>query len=352
MKSNFKHPIIKRVRKPDSSFYKYLRLNRAEFGHSFNSKKNILDHNNYYPNVLEILDALKKYLKIGKENLLVGLGAESVIKDTLFFFSKKKKRIGFLTPNYFMYTIYSKLFGYKIFNLNINPEFSDALTVNDLKKFIKINKIDIFILVNPSHPFEKNWKLNEIELLLKFCKKKGIILILDEVYQGLGSQTSVKFIKKYDNLIIISSLSKNLGLPALRVGYLVASKKIIEYMDSFRLAIELPYHSIKVSCDYLKNKKLILKTKNNIIRARKFAHNEFKKRKILFFGKFGNSVTFKTKNRKTAQLIGDFLKKKKILINYNYQKPYDNFLNLTTTNTNNIKFFFSKLDQIDKKKFR
>ena len=169
------------------------------------------------------------------------------------------------------------------------------------------------------------------------------------MYQGLGSQSSKKFINKYDNLIIISSLSKNIGLPALRVGYLMASEKIVKYMDSFRLAIELPHHSIKVSCDYLKNKKKITSIKKNIIKARQYAHSEFKKRKIPAFGKFGNSVTFKIKDATAAKSIGESLKKNKILINYNYQKPYDNFLNLTTTNVNNIKIFFSKLDQVYKR---
>ena len=349
MKLNLNHPIIKRIRKPESDFYEYLRLNRAEFGHSFNSKKSSFDFNKYYPNVSKIINALKKYTKLSEKNLLIGLGAESIIKDTLFIFSKKKKRIGFLTPNYFMYSIYSRLFGYKIFNLNINPEFSKKLSIENLKKFIKKKNIDIFILVNPSHPFEKNWKLDEIELLLKYCKKKKITLIIDEVYQGLGSQSSKKFINKYDNLIIISSLSKNIGLPALRVGYLMASEKIVEYMDSFRLAIELPHHSIKVSCDYLKNKKKITSIKKNIIKARKYAHSEFKKRKIPAFGKFGNSVTFKIKDATAAKSIGESLKKNKILINYNYKKPYDIFLNLTTTNVNNIKIFFSKLDQVYKR---
>ena len=64
-------------------------------------------------------------------------------------------------------------------------------------------------------------------------------------------------------------------------------------MESFRLAIELPYHSIKIMSYFLKQKKKILRIKENIISARKFAHREFKKREIPVFGKFGNSVTFK-----------------------------------------------------------
>ena len=348
MKFNFKHPIINRIRKPNSSIYNVLRLNSAEYGHSYklSKKKKDSDHYGYYPDISTLIHDLRRYLKVSDKNFLVGLGAESIIKDVLFFFSKQKKRIGFLTPNYFMYNIYSKLYGYKIFNLKINPELPQNLNTSDLKKFISKNLIDIFLLVNPSHPFEKNWSSNEIKDLLNFCKKKNKILIIDEVYQGLGSVSSKKFIEKFDNLIIIGSLSKNIGLPALRVGYMMASKKLIKYMESFRLAIELPYHSIKLSSEYLKNKKLIMKIKKNIVDARKFAHREFKKRGIPAFGYFGNSVTFKVKNNFSAKKIGNFLKKRKIIINYSYQKPFENFLNITTANINNLKIFFSKLDQI------
>ena len=137
----------------------------------------------------------------------------------------------------------------------------------------------------------------------------------------------------------------------MRIGYLVSSKKNIEFLESFRLAIELPAHSIKIALDFLQKKHKIKSKINQIIEARIFAHKEFKKRNIKSFGKFGNSVTFKTINYKSTQKIGDFLKKNKILINYNYAKPFDNFINLTTTNKNNLKIFFKKLDQIYKKSF-
>ena len=90
----------------------------------------------------------------------------------------------------------------------------------------------------------------------------------------------------------------------------------------------------------------ILRIKANIISARKFAHREFKKRDILAFGKFGNSVTFKVKDKLIAKKIGNFMKKNKIIINYSYPKPFENFLNITTANTDNLKFFFLKLDKL------
>ena len=92
MKVNFKRPIIKRIRKPNTSIYKILRLNRAEYGHDFQSKKNSdIDQYGYYPDVTELINNLKKYLNLSPKNFLVGLGAEGIIKDLLFFLVIEKK---------------------------------------------------------------------------------------------------------------------------------------------------------------------------------------------------------------------------------------------------------------------
>ena len=345
MKSS-KSLLIKRIRKPDNNFYNYLRLNRAEFGHSFKSKKKIIDNLKYYPSIDNLIKKLSKSLDVKNENMLIGLGAESIIKDILYSYGQEKKNLGFLTPNYMMYKIYGKLYQYKSFNLNIDPETPIKLDFKTLKKFLKEKKIDIFILVNPSHPFEKNWSISELVKLLKFCKQNQILLIIDEVYQGLGSVSAIKLIKRFTNLIIIQSFSKNFGLPGIRVGYALSIKKNIEKIESCRLSIELPFYSIKIASQYLDNKKKTLAIKKQIINARTFAHQQFKKRHILSFGEHGNSVTFKVRNNIEAKKIGNFLFKKKILINYRYKKPFDNFLNITTTNKKNLKFFFLKFDLI------
>ena len=71
-----------------------------------------------------------------------------------------------------MYTIYSKFYGYKIFNLNIDPEKTENLNISSIKKFLNKTKIDIFLIVNPSHPFEKNWNLKKFLIYANFVKRK------------------------------------------------------------------------------------------------------------------------------------------------------------------------------------
>ena len=71
MRSNFNHPIIKRLRKSENDFYRFLRLHRAEFGHSINKKKTETDYYGYYPDVTKLINKLSIHLKVQEKNLIL-----------------------------------------------------------------------------------------------------------------------------------------------------------------------------------------------------------------------------------------------------------------------------------------
>ena len=73
--------IQKRIRKKVYNPKKFLRLHRGEYGHYI--KNNNFDKNNYYPDIYPLINSLSKKEKIKIDNLTIGLGAESIIKDIL-----------------------------------------------------------------------------------------------------------------------------------------------------------------------------------------------------------------------------------------------------------------------------
>ena len=345
---------IKRIRKGSPDPKKSIRLNRAEFGHSFKDKKAKYNNlkNFYYPDPNNLIKKIAALHKLPFTFVNVGLGAESLIKDIYIWHSKKfkQKRVGFGLPNYFMYTISSKIYGYKIFNFRIDPARASNLTVDHIKRFVDNKKLSLLVIVNPSHPFEKNWKPSELKTIIDLCKRKKTIVLLDEVYQGLGSKSVDYLTKKYSNLIILRSFSKAFGLPGLRVGYSLASDELSKEIETFRLAIELPQHSIDEALINLKKyNKIIKKRCKKIINARKFAHKEFKNIGLKSYNFYGNSITVDLKNKFNAYKIGKYLEKNKIYINYKYPDYFGKFINLTTTHIANLKIFFQKFNQAVKK---
>ena len=48
----------------------------------------------------------------------------------------------------------------------------------------------------------------------------------------------------------------------------------------------------------------------------------------------------------TVQKIGKYMQKKRVFINYKFPKPFEKYINITTTNKKNINIFFKLLDKI------
>jgi len=338
-----------RLRKASQNPKTFLRLHRAEFGHDF--KKAKVDLDNYYPDIENLKTKIANYHKLNSENINLGLGAESLIKDIIIWHQQKflHKKVLNTHPNYFMYEIFLKLFNYKKTYFKIDPMCPEKLDASKIIKLVKLKNINLLILVNPAHPFEKYWSKGEILKILRFCKKKRVTILIDEVYQGLDTQSAGKLVKKNSNLIILRSMSKTFGLPGLRIGYTIANKKTSSEIESFRLSHELPTSSIIKGLYLFKTyKKNILSRLRKIKKAKKFAHNEFKKRKLISIGKYGNSVNVYFKNRVLVKKVGNYLKKNKIIVNFNYDEPFSNYLNITTTNIHNLKIFFKFFDKIYK----
>ena len=337
----------KRVNSPNPN--KYLRLHRGEFGAIFKQKNRNLDF--FYPDISNLIITVSKFHKINKNRLLIGLGAESLIKDIFLCLKKffKVKKVLNILPNFFMYSYYAKLFGVKEIGLkhNILHESLDSKKIIDT---LNNKKIKFLILVNPSSPIEKNWKITEIEKILKFCEKKKIIVLLDEVYQLLGSKSFIKKSVNYNNLIILRSFSKAFGSPGIRSGYIISNHFFIKMIESFRLAIELPNDTIIKSHYLLTNfKKVIKKRIIEIKKARAYAHKEFKKRGIKSFNKYLNSVTFLFNTEKEKIYVCNKLEKNKILVNFKYPSPLEKFANITTTHKKNVSYFFKRFDEINNK---
>ena len=64
----------------------YLRLHRSEFGDYLRAKK--IDQNSFYPDSTKLIKKICNFHRVKKENVLIGLGAESLIKDIFIWFSK------------------------------------------------------------------------------------------------------------------------------------------------------------------------------------------------------------------------------------------------------------------------
>ena len=337
--------IIKRVRKPSPNPLKYLRLHRNENGQKYKSK---LDLDRYYPDVLGAIQKLKDYFNIKKNtSIILGLGAESIIKDIFIWHSNKhkKKNILIYDPNYYMYEHYAKLFNYKITKFKLLKDSNFYLNSTDIISAIKKNKINLLSLINPSAPVEKKIKHNELLKIINFCKNNYITIILDEVYLNFSSSSSIKYLTKLSNLIIVKSFTKMAGYPGIRAGFAICNKKIFDELDSYRLSIELPSQTILKIIKILNKPKLIINNENNIQKVITYSKKELIKKGYKVYNKNINSLIFEINNHKLKNQIVIKFQKNNILVNSDFKLDLKNCISFTATHMFNVKTLINLLDK-------
>jgi histidinol-phosphate aminotransferase len=97
-------------------------------------------------------------------------------------------------------------------------------------------KSNIVYICSPNNPtgnqFDKETMLDIVETL------NDKLIIVDEAYVEFGNYSLSQFVAKYDNLIVLRTMSKAFGLAGARIGYLISHENLAEI---FRTHIQSPY---------------------------------------------------------------------------------------------------------------
>ena len=113
---------------------------------------------------------------------------------------------------------------YAKWNLDTNTLDLDSVldAINEKTKFL--------FLCTPNNPTGALISQDELRAILdKTSKEKGgvcdAIVIIDEAYTEYAETTNVNLLDEYDNIFIIRTLSKVMGLAGMRIGYGLSSKE-------------------------------------------------------------------------------------------------------------------------------
>tara|TARA_X000000950_G_scaffold211194_1_gene254012 strand:- start:411 stop:1661 length:1251 start_codon:yes stop_codon:yes gene_type:complete len=93
-------------------------------------------------------------------------------------------------------------------------------------------KTRMLIVNNPNNPAGKLYTREELSSLYEQCRPRGIYVMVDEAYSdfvvdgNFASMASV--VPNKDGVIIVNSLSKNMGISGWRIGYIISSEDVIE----------------------------------------------------------------------------------------------------------------------------
>lgn len=223
-------------------------------------KKNF-DKIGFYPdpNSENVTLNLEKYTHLPKSNIIVGNGAIEILYNFCYAFLSKTTKVLIHIPTFQEYETAVKLNDCKI------SYFKSINLSKDLDSFIlQIPKNGCIFLCNPNNPTGELLTKKELLSIIIKAKKLKTLVFIDECFIELVpdyDESVISYVKKYDNIFILRSLTKSFGLPGIRIGYGCGSKEIIKILQKIKIPWSVNSIAQDAANEVIKNKSHITKSK-------------------------------------------------------------------------------------------
>lgn len=197
-------------------------------------------HFNRYPDpyASDVITAFADYYNIPQTQVTAGNGSDELISIIISCFLEKGDKILTTAPDFSMYQFYGSLYEMNVISLTKNSDL--VISVDQLIKNCNQNQVQALIFSNPCNPTAQGISKNEMTRLLK---NVSCLVILDEAYMDFWSESLLSDIEKYDNLIILRTCSKAIGMAAIRLGFAVANTTLTKALR----AVKSPYNTDSLS---------------------------------------------------------------------------------------------------------
>jgi histidinol-phosphate/aromatic aminotransferase/cobyric acid decarboxylase-like protein len=193
---------------------------------------NIRDLLESYPSQNGVIaEILADFLKIDSGNIFIGNGAIEIIQAVIHNFTKRK--IIITIPTFSSYYEYVKD-GVEVVYYNLSKNNNYNLNVEEYIAFVKLNKPDTIVLINPNNPNGGYTKAADVQRIIEELSFVDNIIIDESFIHFAYESESYQLVslshlvKEHPNVIVLKSMSKDFGIAGVRAGYGVMRK---EYVD-------------------------------------------------------------------------------------------------------------------------
>ena len=176
----------------------------------------------YPPQNQDVSRYISQAIGASQKNIFVGNGAIEIIQAVIHRFVKKKLCV--IIPTFSSYYEFARK-DTEVVYYQLKKDENFVLDPEKFIQFVSDNEVDSVVMINPNNPNGGYLSLEELQHVIN-CLQHLDNIIIDEsfihfAYENvdLSQITSEELIRKYNNLIIVKSLSKDFGIAGVRAGY-------------------------------------------------------------------------------------------------------------------------------------
>lgn len=169
-----------------------------------------------YPETLHFTEVLANYLGTDISHLCLVNGSAEGIRYIIQAFTAPGGRIVGVVPSYFMFQVYSEMYGRDF----VKVPYNEDLTM-DVDNIINALTDDtqLLILLNPNNPMGNVYSEEEFEKIMKAANEKQINVLIDEAYHYFYPGTFINYALNHEHVFVTRTFSKLFSLAGCRLGY-------------------------------------------------------------------------------------------------------------------------------------
>ena len=238
-------------------------------------KKEIPSINRYPESQLkELVSEMARYSGVEDSQVIVGGdGADEIIDVLAKTFIDEGDEFIVPLPSYMYYEYLLQQYGarpvYAKWDLDKNELDADSIfeAIGERTKMI--------FLCSPNNP---TGTLIQKDVLADIASKNpDILVVVDEAYFEYSEVTNKDLINEFNNIFIIRTMSKVLGLAGMRIGYGLACSEIIEYMHRIKPVFSLTRLSFVAALNTFRDTEYIEQSIRKGIESRQYLYDELSK---------------------------------------------------------------------------
>ena len=260
----------------------------------------------------ELRKKLAQKLKVKPKNLIFGNGSDEIIELIGKTFLNPEDEIIVSEHAFIRYKMAGDLMGCKVVTipmkdftpLEISRRDTPFLTgfTHDLEGMAKAvtPKTKAIFIANPNNP---TGTYNTASELADFFERLEIsgqepLVMVDEAYYEYARverdyPETIPYLEKYPNLVILRTFSKIYGLAGLRIGYGIARKEIIDFLERIRPPFNVNSLAQEAALASLNDGTQLRKSVQLVKEGKKYLYQELKKAGLSYVPSAANFILVK-----------------------------------------------------------
>ena len=184
------------------------------------------------PDSKKLAEAAAAYYGVGTENLVFSNGSDDLINFACMAFCDVDRPATFPDVTYGFYPVVCALNGVQYVEKPLRADFS--IDPDDY-----VNCGMTVFLSNPNAQTGLALPLSDVERIV--ASNPDRVVIVDEAYVDFGAESAVPLVRKYDNLLVLQTLSKSRSLAGGRLGVGIGNAELVSDIHRLRYSTN-PYN--------------------------------------------------------------------------------------------------------------